>query len=169
MEFNAAGPSLSSNALVSSSELLFNQFNNFLSHLSSNFNLGMNYTPASESNNSEFQVMMSGQLFDDRLSIEGNIGVSEADKATAKTASTIVGDVNVEWKFTEQLRLKAFNRSNEKDLTRPGTSYTQGVGFVFRRDFDTLKELFSRIGPSKAERQEKRKQKKEAKKEAKKE
>ncbi|MDE7149854.1 MAG: translocation/assembly module TamB, partial [Bacteroidales bacterium] len=133
-----------SNALVSSSELLFNQFNNFLSRLTTNFNVGMNYTPASEMNESEFQVMLSGQLFDDRLSIDGNIGVSEME---AKAASSVVGDINIEWKFTEQLRLKAFNRSNEKSLNQPDNSYTQGLGVIFRRDFNTGKELFSRIGP----------------------
>lgn len=146
-----------SNALVSSSELLFNQFNNFLSRLTTNFNVGMNYTPASEMNESEFQVMLSGQLFDDRLSIDGNIGVSEME---AKAASSVVGDINIEWKFTEQLRLKAFNRSNEKSLNQPDNSYTQGLGVIFRRDFNTGKELFSRIGPTKEERKQRREEKK---------
>lgn len=145
------------NALVSSSELLFNQFNNFLSRLSTNFNVGMNYTPASEMNESEFQVMLSGQLFDDRLSIDGNIGVSEND---ARAAASVVGDVNIEWKFTEQLRLKAFNRSNEKSLNQPDNTYTQGLGVIFRRDFNTGKELFSRIGPTKEERRKQREEKK---------
>ncbi len=145
------------NALVSSSELLFNQFNNFLSRLSTNFNVGMNYTPASEMNESEFQVMLSGQLFDDRLSIDGNIGVSEKD---ARAAASVVGDVNIEWKFTEQLRLKAFNRSNEKSLNQPDNTYTQGLGVIFRRDFNTGKELFSRIGPTKEERRKQREEKK---------
>lgn len=146
-----------SNALVSSSELLFNQFNNFLSRLTTNFNVGMNYTPASEMNESEFQVMLSGQLFDDRLSIDGNIGVSEME---AKAASSVVGDINIEWKFTEQLRLKAFNRSNEKSLNQPDNSYTQGLGVIFRRDFNTGKELFSRIGLTKEERKKRREEKK---------
>lgn len=142
-----------SNALASSSELLFSQFNSFLSRLTTNFNVGMNYTPGSEMKESEFQVMLSGQLFDDRLTIDGNIGVSEIE---AKNASSIVGDINVEWKFTEQLRLKAFNRSNEKSLAQPDNSYTQGLGVIFRRDFNTGKELFSRIGPTKEERKKQR-------------
>lgn len=155
---NAEGGAMAGgNALVSSSELLFNQFNNFLSRLTTNFNVGMNYTPASEMNESEFQVMLSGQLFDDRLSIDGNIGVSEME---AKAASSVVGDINIEWKFTEQLRLKAFNRSNEKSLNQPDNSYTQGLGVIFRRDFNTGKELFSRIGPTKEERKKRREEKK---------
>ena len=156
------GAMAGNNALVSSSELLFNQFNNFLSRLSTNFNVGMNYTPASEMNESELQVMLSGQLFDDRLSIDGNIGVSEVE---AKAAASVVGDVNIEWKFTEQLRLKAFNRSNEKSLNQPDNTYTQGLGVIFRRDFNTGKELFSRIGPTKEERV-KRRQERKARKQA---
>ena len=147
------GGTMGSNAMVSSSELLFNQFNSFLSQLTTNFNVGMNYTPASEMNESEFQVMLSGQLFDDRLSIDGNIGVSEME---AKAASSVVGDINLEWKFTEQLRLKAFNRSNEKSLNQPENSYTQGMGLIFRRDFNTVKELFSRMGKKKKQKEKKR-------------
>ncbi|MEG1717373.1 MAG: translocation/assembly module TamB domain-containing protein [Bacteroidales bacterium] len=156
------GQGLANTALTSSSEMLFNQFNNFLSQLTTGFDIGINYTPGDNLNNSEFQLMMSGQLFNDRLIIEGNLGVSD-EKATAKNASAVVGDINVEWKFTDQFRLRAFNHSNEQDLTKPESSYTTGVGVVFRRDFDTMKEFLYGNKPkrTKEEKKQDRQQRRE--------
>ncbi|MDE5736019.1 MAG: hypothetical protein K2H65_02945, partial [Bacteroidales bacterium] len=56
--------------------------------------------------------------------------------------------------------LKAFNRSHEKSLNQPDNTYTQGLGVIFRRDFNTAKELFSRIGLTKEERRKQREEKK---------
>ena len=148
-------------ALSSSSEFIFSQFNNFLSQFGSDFNVGVNYKPGSANANSEWQVSMSGQLFDDRLVINGNLGVS--DRGSNAGANTVVGDVDVEWKFTEELRLQGFNHSNDQDLTKPANSYTQGVGIVFRRNFDNLHEFLHGTKPrrTKAERQAERKKNKE--------
>lgn len=140
-------PSAGSSASVLSSELLFNQFNNFLSRFSNDINIGINYKPANTTGTSEFQVMMSGQLFDDRLVINGNLGVADDRAATAGNATTVVGDVDVEWKFTEELRLRGFNHSNGEDMTKPVNTYTQGVGIVFRRDFDNLREFLHGTTP----------------------
>ncbi len=158
-------------ALSSSSDLLFSQFNNFLSQFTENFNIGLNYSPNvgganSGTVNSEFQVMMSGQLFNDRLLINGNLGVSEngaSGVSAGRSATNVVGEVDVEWKFTEELRLKAFNHSNEQDLTKPANSYTQGVGVVFKRDFDNWKEfIYGAKGKrTKEQRQEERARKRE--------
>ncbi len=156
--------SVGSSALASSSEMLFSQFNNFLSRLSNDFNIGINYKPGSTNSNSEFQVMMSGQLFDDRLLINGNLGVADNVAGTpGANATTVVGDVDIEWKFTDELRLKGFNHSNDEDLTKPVNSYTQGVSIVFRRDFDNLNEFLHGTSPrlTKEERRAQRKKNRE--------
>ena len=148
-------------ALSSSSEFIFSQFNNFLSQFGSDFNVGVNYKPGDINTNSEWQVSMSGQLFDDRLVINGNLGVSDRSNNTG--ANTVVGDVDVEWKFTEELRLRGFNHSNDQDLTKPANSYTQGVGIVFRRNFDNLHEFLHGTKPrrTRSERQAERKKNRE--------
>lgn len=160
---SSSSSSVGSSALASSSELLFSQFNNFLSRLSNDFNIGINYKPGDINSNSEFQVMMSGQLFDDRLSINGNLGVADNVAGTGGNSTTVVGDVDIEWKFTEELRLRGFNHSNDEDLTKPVNSYTQGVGIVFRRDFDNLNEFLHGTSPrlSKEERKANRKKNRE--------
>ena len=149
-------------ALSSSSEFIFSQFNNFLSQFGTDFNVGVNYKPGDVNTNSEWQVTMSGQLFDNRLVINGNLGVSDRQASNAG-ANTVVGDVDIEWKFTEELRLRGFNHSNDQDLTKPANSYTQGVGIVFRRNFDNLHEFLHGTKPrrTKAERQAERKKNRE--------
>ena len=161
---SGSSSSVGSSALASSSEMLFSQFNNFLSRLSNDFNIGINYKPGSTNSNSEFQVMMSGQLFDDRLVINGNLGVADNAAGTSGTnATTVVGDVDIEWKFTEELRLRGFNHSNDEDLTKPVNSYTQGVSIVFRRDFDNLNEFLHGTSPrlTKEERRAQRRKNRE--------
>lgn len=158
MSVEGGSAGVGNSALASSSELLFSQFNNFLSKITNDFNIGVNYKPRDQTSNSEFQVMMSGQLFDDRLLINGNLGVSENTTGTNAGASTVVGDVDIEWKLTEELRLRGFNHSNDQDLTKPANSYTQGIGIMFKRDFDNLKEFLYGTDPKtreerKAERQ----------------
>ena len=160
---NGSSSSVGSSALASSSEMLFSQFNNFLSRLSNDFNIGINYKPGSTNSNSEFQVMMTGQLFDERLVINGNLGVADNVAGTSGSNTTVVGDVDIEWKFTEELRLKGFNHSNGEDLTKPVNSYTQGVSIVFNRDFDNLKEFLHGTSPrlTKEERRSQRKKNRE--------
>lgn len=159
---SGSSSSVGSSALASSSEMLFSQFNNFLSRLSNDFNIGINYKPGSTNSNSEFQVMMSGQLFDDRLVINGNLGVADNTAGTTN-ATTVVGDVDVEWKFTEELLLRGFNHSNDEDLTKPVNSYTQGVSIIFRRDFDNLNEFLHGTSPrlTKEERRAERRKNRE--------
>ncbi|MDR1974255.1 MAG: translocation/assembly module TamB [Bacteroidales bacterium] len=138
------------NALSSSPELLLGQFNNFISQLSKNVDFGVNYRPGNEANNSEVQIMVGLQFFDNRLIVEGSMGI-DVDKSAGETSnpSGIVGDVNVEFKVTDKISLKAFNRSDEKDILKSGVSYTQGVGVGYRRDFDSFKDLIVRKRPKK--------------------
>lgn len=167
MSVEGGASGVGSSALASSSDLLFSQFNNFLSKFTNDFNIGVNYKPRDQVSNSEFQVMMSGQLFDDRLIINGNLGVSDNTTGASPNAgaSTVVGDVDIEWKFTEELRLRGFNHSNDQDLTKPANSYTQGVGIVFKRDFDNFKEFLYGSNPkTRAERKAEREKNREIRK-----
>jgi hypothetical protein len=52
--------------------------------------------------------------------------------------------VNVEVKITPEgrFRVKAFNRSNTFDVLNSNFPYTQGVGIFYRREFDSLYEIF---------------------------
>lgn len=132
-----------------SSELLSNQLSNWLSQISSDFDIGVNYRPGDELSSQELELALSTQLFDDRVLIDGNFGVAGNQTATGvatQSTSQIIGDVNVEIKITDdrRLRVKAFNRSNTFDIINTNAPYTQGVGLFYRKEFDTLEELFRR-------------------------
>ena len=134
--------------------ILTNQLSSMLSKISKNFDIGMNYRPGDEISQQEFEVALSTQLFNDRLIIDGNVGMTY-DRAQ-KNASNIVGDVDIMYKLTQDGRwlLKAYNHSNANswyyynnyDKVSP---YTQGVGIAYRKEFNNIKEFFRRRGSSK--------------------
>jgi hypothetical protein len=130
-----------------SSELLSNQLNNWLSQISGDFDIGINYRPGDNISNEELAVALSTQLFNDRLAISGNFGVSSGNEFN-QNPNSLIGDVLIEYMLTEdrKLRLKAFNESNDFDLTRVDQSlYTQGVGVYYQEEFDNRRELFCNL------------------------
>ena len=129
---------------VTASELLSNQLSNWLSQISNDFDIGVNYRPGDEISSDQVEVALSTQIFDDRVSIHTNVDVSDKSSNTApnQRTNTIAGDFDVDVKLTDngKFRLKAFNRYNYDQLYN-SAPYTQGVGFVYREDFNSLGEL----------------------------
>ncbi len=134
---------------ATSSELLSHQLSSWLSQISSDFDIGVNYRPGDEITSQEVELALSTQLFDDRVLIDGNFGVAGNQTATghqAQGTNQIIGDVNVEVKITPEgkFRVKAFNRSNTFDIIHTNAPYTQGIGVFYRREFDQLHDFFRR-------------------------
>ena len=76
--------------------------------------------------------------------MDGNFGVNNNQ---VKNSSNIIGDVNVDYKLSEdgKYRLKAFNRSNDNtQIATAGGPFTQGVGIFYREEFETFNQLFAR-------------------------
>ena len=143
---SAGGANLGSTVGSTSSELLSNQLSNWLSQISKDFDIGVKYRPGDEVSSNEVEVALSTQLFNDRVSIDGNLGVAGAaagSQPAGQSSSNIVGDVNVEVKLTDEgkFRIKAYNKSNNTDLLNSNSPYTQGVGILYRKEFDNLKGL----------------------------
>ncbi len=88
-----APPGLTSNSF----NLLSNQINNLLSRISKDFNIGINYQPGTALTEDELEVALSTQLFNNRLSIDGNFGVK--GKTSSQNTSNVIGDVNLEYKL----------------------------------------------------------------------
>jgi hypothetical protein len=144
------GTYVSNGFSTTSTEMLSNQISSWLSQISKKFDIGVNYRPGTQMTSDELQVALGTQLFNDRLSIDGNFGVSGASQSSTQKTSNIVGDVNLEYKITKDghLRIKGYNKSNTVDLLNTNAPYTQGVGIIYRKEFDTLSELFRRKKPS---------------------
>ena len=124
------------------SELLSNQLSHWLSQISNNWDIGVNYQPGDEISRDQMEVALSTQLLNDRLIINGNVGTS----GKYQQASELVGDFRVDWKLTSngKLRLKFFNRNSDR-LIYEETRYIQGAGLFYREEFNTFRELLRNI------------------------
>lgn len=127
--------------------IIANQLSNMLSQISNDFDIGVNYKPGDNVSQEEFEVALSTQLFDDRLTIDGNFGMTY--NRSQQSASNLVGDINIGYKLTLDGRwmLKAFNHSNVNSWYNSSnydqiSPYTQGVGIAFRKEFNNISELF---------------------------
>jgi hypothetical protein len=122
--------------------LLTNQLNNILSRVSDNFDIGVNYKPGDNNYAQEVGVEMSTQLFDNRVSVSGNVGVRGKDDT--RNTNDIVGEVDVEVKLTDDGRWRAFafNRANNNLLYQNYSLYTQGIGLAYTQEFYKFSDLF---------------------------
>ena len=134
----SAGASLG----FSSYEIVSAQLSRMLSQISKDFDIGVNYRPGDQLSPQELELALSTQLFDNRVTIDGAVGMN----TYSNTTQQVIGDVLVEVKITEdgRFRFKAFNRTNTGSdvLFSTYSPYTQGVGIVFRKEFNGIKDLF---------------------------
>jgi len=134
---------------ATTSDFVSTQISNWLSEISSDFDIGINYRPGDQISNQEVAVALSTQLFNERLAVRGNFGVTQASELqSTQGQSGLVGDFLVEYMMTEEgtIRLKVFNETNPYEIFSTGSIYTQGVGLVYQEDFNTLDEFIKKIG-----------------------
>jgi hypothetical protein len=129
---------------TTASELFSNQLSNWLSQISSNVDIGLNYRPGNQLTNDEIELAMSTQIFNDRVTLNGNIGNNSNPQTTNN--SQLVGDFDVNVKLIPngKVQLKAYNRSNN-NLIYETSPYTQGVGFSFTEEFNSFNNLLEKI------------------------
>ena len=123
------------------SSTLSGQLNNALSQIidNNNWNVGTNFSTGEKGwTDMEFEGMLSGQLLNNRLLINGNFGYRENPMAN----TNFVGDFQAEWLVTRsgEIRLKAYNETNDRYYTQTNLT-TQGIGIIFQKDFEKWNEL----------------------------
>ena len=136
-------------AAATGSEMLSNKMSNWLNGVTKDIDIGVNYRPGSSLSNDELDLALSKQLFNNRLSIDGNFGVSNNANKSTSTNNNINGlvDVALEYKLSDagKYRVKGFNRSNDNIQTATsGGPFTQGVGIFYREEYENLAELYRR-------------------------
>jgi hypothetical protein len=132
---------------TTTSELLSNQVSNWLSRLSNDFDLGVNYRPGDNITQDELALALSTQLFDERLLLSTNVGVQYGAQAT-NSGNTVLGDFQLEYLLTNdgKLRMKAFSVSNDRNLARTDQALTtQGAGVAYREEFDDWDEFWQKV------------------------
>jgi hypothetical protein len=140
---NPYGAIVSEGLGMTSMELFSNQLSNYLSQVTGNLNVSFNYKTADQITTDELQIAISKTLFNDRVTIEGSMSAGGQNKYIQNT-NNVVGDVILEVKLTPdgRWRSKVYNIANTNEYTYQNAPYVQGVGFVYRVDFNKFSELF---------------------------
>jgi hypothetical protein len=142
----------------STAEMFANQFANVASGISDNFDISLGYNAANPSTsidnvrdaNDELEVGVSSKLFDDRVTVNGNVGVPVGSSQTS-----IVGDVEVLINLTKDGRYKGkmFTRQNVVTDLFESDGYTQGIGISYQTDFDTFREFINSLFKTKTKKE----------------
>lgn len=94
------------------------------------------------SNNGTFSdmdmtVSLSGKFLEDKLEFNSNVGY-RTDQTNAD--NTLIGDFDIAYALSRNVKVKAFNRTNERLYRQAPT--TQGIGLVYTKEAKKIKELF---------------------------
>ncbi len=138
---NSGERQVNSAALTNTSEMLSSQLSNWLSQISNDFDIGISYRPENDISSEQLEVALSTQIFNDRVTIDGNVEYGKYN-TTDQNTNNIVGDfdLNVKLNKSGNLRAKAYTHTND-DYSYNSSLTTQGVGISYQEEFDTVGEL----------------------------
>jgi len=132
------GSTTKGNELVSvASSTISSQLGSMLGQLSDNWSIAPNIrSDRGDFSDMEVDLALSSYLLNNRLLFNGNFGYR--DKALNN--NSFIGDFDIEYLLNKSgnIRLKAYNRYNDQTFYVKSALTTQGVGVMFRKDFDNL-------------------------------
>lgn len=117
------------------SSTLSSQLSNLMGQITDKVSLSPSFkADRSDFSDMEVNLALSSRLLDNRLLINGNLGYR--DRSTSQT--TFVGDFDIEYLLNPEgkLRLKAYNHFNDASYYLKSALTTQGIGIIYRKDFD---------------------------------
>ena len=107
-----------------------------------NWNFGTNISTGTEGfSNAEYEGLLSGSLFSNRLLINGQFGYRD----NPNTTSSFIGDFDIKYLLTPSgnVAIKVYNQTNDRYFTKSSLN-TQGIGIVLKKDFTNWRSLFIR-------------------------
>lgn len=117
------------------------QLNNWINKVTNDFQLGFNVHTSGAGDNisQEYEGQFMYQP-NNRLEINGNFGYRSNDISNRP----FFGDIDIEYLLTEsgKYRIKGYTHSVDKYSLKQASTI-QGVGFVYKENFDTFSELFN--------------------------
>ena len=119
------------------SSTISSQLSSMLGELSDNWSISPNFrSDKGDFSDVEVDLALSSRLLNNRLLFNGNFGYRDK----TMNDNTFVGDFDIEYLLNRggNIRLKAYNRYNDQNYYLKSATTTQGVGIVFRRDFDKM-------------------------------
>lgn len=140
-------------------EYLANIAESFFGNFTGSYDISINYESgyvagqsgagSAEPLQEELELGVSKQFLDDRVTVNGTVGVPIGEN----TNTNIAGDFEIQYNITKdgKLRAKMFSRqlTNEYSTVGVGQSqtYQQGIGAFYRMDFNTWKDFVIKINP----------------------
>lgn len=126
------------NELVSvASSTISSQLSSILGQLSENWTIAPTFrSDRGDFSDVEVDLALSSSLLNNRLMLNGNFGYR--DKSLNN--NSFIGDFDIEYLLNRRgsVRLKAYNRYNDRNFYGRDALTTQGVGVVFKKDFDNI-------------------------------
>lgn len=105
--------------------------------IGSDWQIGTNFqTDDGSFSNMDMSVSLSRSFLDNRLEFNTNLGY-RTDQAND---DSFIGDFDVMYALTRSIKLKVFNKTNDRYYRQAPT--TQGVGIIYTREAKTIKQLF---------------------------
>ncbi len=126
------------------SEIISNQVSNIFHQLDIPVDLGFKYQPGTSGVNI-FDVAVSTQLFNNRVTINGSLGNQQY--MTGGASTEVVGNIDVEIKLNKsgRWRLNLFSHAADKYSNYLDQTQRNGAGIVFQEEFNTWKELWHNL------------------------
>lgn len=121
------------------SSTISSQLTNMLGQLSENWQISPNFrSNKGDFSDVEVNLALSSQLLNNRLIFNGNFGYRDNTYNTRN--SNFIGDFDLEYLLNRRgsIRLKVYNHFNDQNYYVRNAMTTQGVGVVFKHDFDRL-------------------------------
>jgi hypothetical protein len=138
--------STTNNELTSvASSTISSQLGNMLGRLNENWSISPNFrSNKGDFSDMEVDLALSSQLLNNRLLFNGNFGYR--DNAYNAKNSNFIGDFDIEYLLNSKgtFRLKAYNHYNDQNYYVRNALTTQGVGIVYKHDFDNWRNFFKR-------------------------
>ncbi len=130
------------------SSTISSQLGNLLGKLSDKWSIAPNLrSDRGDFSDVEVDVALSSRLLNNRLIFNGNFGYR--DKTL--NSNQFIGDFDIEYLLNKRgtWRLKAYNRYNDRNYYIRSAQTTQGLGIMFRRDFDSFLSFLRKLRPQK--------------------
>ncbi|MGM9857534.1 MAG: translocation/assembly module TamB domain-containing protein [Candidatus Limisoma sp.] len=131
------GTNRSNELAAVASSTISSQLSSILGQLNDNWTIAPNFrSDKGDFSDTEVELALSSHLLNNRLLLNGNFGYSD----TAMNNNSFIGDFDIEYLLTKNgnIRLKAYNRYNDQNYYIRNALTTQGVGVMFKYDFDNL-------------------------------
>lgn len=135
-------PDYATNFSAVASSALSSQLSNMLNTITDKVQIGTNIRTSQDGiEDTEVEMLLSTQLLDNRLLFNGNFGYRNS---YAMDKSVFIGEFDLEYLLipSGEIRLKAFNHTNDMYQQFRQSPTTQGVGIMFKKDFTRLSNIF---------------------------